>query len=87
MRASTERPPVQKASPIAVGNRGMSPTRSNDVVVSLHAMQEQVERMERTQKMIVQQQNNSDLHAEQLDAKLEVIIAALGKVERKLTLA
>jgi len=50
-------------------------------------MQEQVERMERTQKMIVQQQNNSDLHAEQLDAKLEVIIAALGKVERKLTLA
>ena len=86
MRASTERPPVQKASPIAVGNRGMSPT-SNDVVVSLHTMQEQVERMERTQKLIVQQQNNSDLHAERLDAKLESIIAALGKVERKLTLA
>lgn len=57
------------------------------VAVQLHALQEQVEKIEFGQKKILAHQNESDLHAERLDAKLQSIAAAIEKLDRKLALA
>jgi hypothetical protein len=67
------------------GRRATSPTSSEDLAVSLHSMQEQIDRMESTQSTIVAHQKESDLHAERLDAKLESIAAVIMRIDQKLS--
>lgn len=67
------------------GRTPTSPTSSNDLVVSLHSMQEQIDRIESTQTAIVANQRESDLHAERLDAKLESIAAVIVRIDQKIS--
>ena len=63
---------------------GTSPTSADDLAVSLHSMQEQLNKLQDTQKSILAHQRESDLHAERLDAKLDSIGQAIVKIDRKL---
>jgi hypothetical protein len=47
-------------------------------------MQEQLNKLQDTQKSILAHQRESDLHAERLDAKLDSIGQAIVKIDRKL---
>ena len=53
------------------------------MVVSLHSMQEQLNKLQETQKSILAQQRESDLHTEQLNSKLESIGHVIVKIDRK----
>ena len=55
------------------------------MIVSLHSMQEQLDKLGNTHNAILAHQKESDLHAERLDAKLDSIAAVIAKLDQKLT--
>ena len=57
---------------------------SNDIVVTLHSIQEQITKMESSHRAMIAQQRDSDLQTERLDAKLDSIAQAVLRLEKKL---
>jgi hypothetical protein len=61
-----------------------SPASANELIVSLHSMQDQLDKLENTQKSILAHQRESDLHAERLDSKLDSIASVIVKIDRRM---